>query len=67
VTETGQKCLLTLRMAASEASVTWGAAVTDLQQPGLAPPLLLFIRFRPDPRPHPATAPPLISLGDALM
>lgn len=43
VTETGQKCLLTLRVAASEASATWGAAVTDLQQRGLAAPLLLVV------------------------
>jgi len=43
VTETGQKCLLTLRVAASEASATWGAAVTDLQQRGLAAPLLLIV------------------------
>jgi putative transposase len=43
VTETGQKCLLTLRVAASEASATWGAAVTDLQQRGLAVPLLLVV------------------------
>jgi transposase-like protein len=42
VTETGQKCLLTLRVAASEASATWGAAVTDLQQRGLVAPLLLW-------------------------
>ena len=31
ITETGQKCLLTLRLAASEAAATWGAVVTDLQ------------------------------------
>jgi transposase-like protein len=43
VTETGQKCLLALRGAASEASATWGAAVTDLQQRGLATPLLLVV------------------------
>jgi putative transposase len=43
VTETGQNCLLTLRVAASEASATWGAAVTDLQQRGLAAPLLLVV------------------------
>ena len=43
VTETGQKCLLTLRLAASEAAATWGAAVTDLQQRGLAAPLLLVV------------------------
>lgn len=43
VTETGQKCLLTLRVAASEASATWGAAVADLQQRGLAAPLLLVV------------------------
>jgi putative transposase len=43
VTENGQKCLLQLRLAASEAEVTWGAIVTDLQQRGLAAPLLLVI------------------------
>ena len=41
--ETGQKCLLTLRVAASEASATWGVAVTDLQQRGLTAPLLLVV------------------------
>jgi putative transposase len=43
VTETGQKCLLTLRLAASEAAVTWGAVVTALQQRGLVAPLLLVV------------------------
>ena len=43
VTDTGQKCLLTLRVAASEASATWGATVTDLQQRGLTAPLLLIV------------------------
>ena len=43
VTESGQKCLLTRRVAASEASATWGAAVADLQQRGLAAPLLLVV------------------------
>lgn len=43
VAETGQKCLLQLRLAASEARVTWGAVVTDLQQRGLAAPLLLVV------------------------
>ena len=41
VTETGQKCLLSLRLAASEAEATWGAVVADLQQRGLVAPLLL--------------------------
>jgi putative transposase len=41
VAENGQKSLLQLRLAASEAEVTWGAIVTDLQQRGLAAPLLL--------------------------
>src|SRR6266511_3519103 len=36
VAENGQKCLLQLRLAASEAEVTWGAVVTDLQQRSLA-------------------------------
>ena len=43
VAESGQKCLLQLRLAASEAEVTWGAVVTDLQQRGLAAPLLLVV------------------------
>lgn len=43
VTDSGQKCLLTLRIAASEASATWGAAVTDLQPRGLAAPLLIVV------------------------
>jgi putative transposase len=43
VAEDGQKCLLQLRVAASEAEVTWGAVVTDLQQRGLAAPLLLVV------------------------
>ena len=30
VAETGQKCLVSLRLAASEAKTTWGAVVTDL-------------------------------------
>ena len=43
VAESGQKCWLQLRLAASEAEVTWGAVVTDLQQRGLAAPLLLVV------------------------
>lgn len=43
VTETGQKCLLTLRLAASEAAATWGVVVAHLQQRGLAAPLLLVV------------------------
>lgn len=43
VTETGQKCLLGLRLAASEAEATWGAVVTDLQARGLVAPLLLVV------------------------
>jgi len=43
VAENGQKCLLQLRLAASEAEVTWGAVVTDLQQRGLAAPFLLVV------------------------
>ena len=43
VAENGQKCLLQLRLAASEAEVTWGAIVTHLQQRGLTAPLLLVI------------------------
>ncbi|MDR7420268.1 MAG: IS256 family transposase [Armatimonadota bacterium] len=43
VSETGPKCLLSLRLAPSEAGATWCAAVTDLQQRGLAAPLLLVV------------------------
>jgi transposase-like protein len=43
VAENGQKCLLQLRLAASEAEVTWSAVVTDLQQRHLAAPLLLVV------------------------
>ena len=43
VSETGQKCLLTLRAAVSEAAATWGDVITDLQQRGLAAPLLLVV------------------------
>jgi putative transposase len=43
VAEDGQKCLLQLRLAASEAAGTWGAVVADLQQRGLAAPLLLVV------------------------
>ena len=43
VTETGQKCLLSLRLALSEATTTWGAVVTDLQQRHLVAPLLLVV------------------------
>lgn len=43
VTETGQKCLLSLRLAASEAMATWGGVVTDLQHRGLVAPLLLVV------------------------
>jgi transposase-like protein len=43
VAEDGQKCLLQLRLAASEAAVTWGAVVTDLQKRNLAAPLLLVV------------------------
>jgi transposase-like protein len=35
--------LLQLRLAASEAEVTWGAVVTHLQQRGLVAPLLLVV------------------------
>jgi putative transposase len=43
VTDTGQKCLVSLRLAASEAKTTWGAVVTDLQHRGLVAPLLLVV------------------------
>jgi len=43
VTETGQKCLLSLRVAVSETTTTWGAVIADLQQRGLVAPLLLVV------------------------
>jgi len=43
VTETGQKTLLSLSLAASEATTTWGTVVTRLQQRGLTAPLLLVV------------------------
>lgn len=43
VRETGQKCLLSLRLAPSEAEATWSVVVTDLQQRGLAAPLLVVV------------------------
>lgn len=43
VAESGQKCLLDLRLAASEAEVTWGGVITSLQQRGLVAPLLLVV------------------------
>ncbi len=43
VTETGQKCLLSLRLAISESTATWGAVVTDLQQRHVVAPLLLVV------------------------
>ena len=41
--ENGQKCLIDLRVAASEAAATWGGVITTLQQRGLAAPLLLVV------------------------
>ena len=43
VAENGQKCVLQLRLAVSEAEGTWGAVVTDLQRRGLAAPFLLVV------------------------
>jgi putative transposase len=43
VAENGQKCLLQLRLAGSEATVTWGAVVADLQQRNLAAALLRVV------------------------
>jgi len=41
--ENGQKCLVDLRIAASEAAATWGGVVASLQERGLAAPLLLVV------------------------
>ena len=43
VAENGQKCVLDLRVAASEAAATWGGVIAGLQQRGLAAPLLLVV------------------------
>lgn len=43
VTETGQKCLVSLRLAVSEAKTAWGAVITDLQRRGLVAPLLVVV------------------------
>ena len=43
VNESGQKTLLALQLAASEAEASWGAVLTDLQQRGLPAPLLLVV------------------------
>lgn len=41
--ENGQKALIDLRVAASEAAATWGNVITSLQQRGLTPPLLIVV------------------------
>jgi putative transposase len=43
VTETGQKCLVGLRLAVSEAKTAWGTVIIDLQHRGLVAPLLLVV------------------------
>ena len=43
VTETGQKRLVALRLAISEATTSWGAVLSDLQHRGLPAPLLLVV------------------------
>jgi len=43
VAENGQKCLVDLRIAATEAEATWGAVISSLQQRGLVAPLLLVV------------------------
>lgn len=41
--ENGQKALIDLRVAASEAAATWGAVITSLQRRGLTAPLLIVV------------------------
>ena len=41
VTESGQKQLVTLRLAAAEATASWSGLLTDLQRRGLPAPLLV--------------------------
>jgi putative transposase len=43
VREDGQKVLVELRLAASEAEVNWAAVIVGLQRRGLAAPLLLIV------------------------
>lgn len=43
VRDSGEKALLSLRLAPSEASANWSAAITDLQRRGLTTPALLVI------------------------
>lgn len=43
ITDAGQKCLLGLRLAVSEATATWSGVITDLQQRGLTAPRLLVV------------------------
>jgi len=43
VAENGQKCLVDLRVAVSEAETTWGTVITSLQERALAAPLLLVV------------------------
>ena len=41
--ENGQKALIDLRVAASEAAATWGDVITSLQRRGLTAPLLIVV------------------------
>jgi putative transposase len=41
--ENGQKALIDLRVAASEAAATWGGVTTSLQRRGLTAPLLIVV------------------------
>ncbi|HKT79546.1 MAG TPA: IS256 family transposase [Vicinamibacterales bacterium] len=41
--ENGQKVLIDLRVAASEAAATWGDVITSLQRRGLTAPLLIVV------------------------
>ena len=41
--ENGQKALIDLRVAASEAAATWGDVITGLQRRGLTAPLLIVV------------------------
>lgn len=43
VRDSGEKALLSLRLAPSEASANWSGVITDLQRRGLATPALLVI------------------------
>ena len=47
VTETGQKRLVALQLAVTEATTSWSALLTDFQRRGLPSPLLMITDGQP--------------------